>query len=257
MEITPVIAVGTRFFDDRQGADAVNIIVFVDTALRLTNKGPVIVAVDTKRDKSDACNRLTYSFPNQPRLHIIPTTWGEREFTKPMNELLSYAMRIGAAHFVSLSVEARIYELKDLLNHMDDDTLCGGARLDGHVFNPGENQLNGRTVPWNTCRMHNLAHYRMGYPLIGDMPTDPKNSGVEETTADALALMINPNLKIKLVEVKGIDWEVDFGGNETRAAIHKAKMASKAERPAAQLALVGGNLLKAAQNATVLHIPLQ
>ena len=49
---------------------------------------------------------------------------------------------------------------------------------------------------------------------------------------------INSNLNAKLIEVPGLEWNVDFH-DPTRATYHQQKMKSKDERPAKQLQYLG------------------
>ena len=50
--------------------------------------------------------------------------------------------------------------------------------------------------------------------------------------------LLGPNGRVtaKLIKVPGLAWDTDFHGDDERRAWHERKMASKVERPAAQMA---------------------
>lgn len=250
-----MIAIGTRYWNEKENSSPDKIRAFVDKASEITDL--VIVAVNVAKDKSNTIEALTKE--KNDRLVIVPVQpWG---FASAMNALV-YEARIRSQKFLlSQSVEVRLEKenLKNMMAEMDDNTLCVGTRMEGHDFHSAEIseevevKANGCTIPWNTCKILNLKHYQVfGFPLITDAPYDPSQAGVEELCADSLAqhMLSKPEnrLKIKMIEIEGMKWETDFGGDPERQKAHERKMRLKIERPETQLALTK------LPPATVIHI---
>jgi hypothetical protein len=158
--------------------------------------------------------------------------------------------------------------LQSLLTHLDlETTLVVGARLPGHdyqhIITPGSCRsvvkLNGRTTPWNTLAVWNLRQLALtGFiPVSEGFLTDAKkepSQGVEEVMAISLLQHIFGPTKAmaKLVQLATSNdaasdtddasngglllWEEKFIDPQ-RQAWHDAKMKSKLERAARQVAL--------------------
>ncbi len=244
-----MLAIGTRFWDKGKSPSTEKIKKFIDKALKISDM--VIVAINTQEDKSNALDLLTKD--KIDNLIILPVNpWG---FTFAMNALIYTAGLKSHKYLLSQSVEIEPNKdsLEQMLGEMNDDTLCVGARLEGHDFRKGQVVANGRTIPWNTCRFLNLPYYQIyGFPLIGDTAFDPSLSGVEELCADSLAQKMlsseNKKLQIKLMEVEGIKWSNSFENEPERKKAHDNKMMLKYQRPQIQLDLTK------LPPATVIHL---
>lgn len=109
------------------------------------------------------------------------------------------------------SVEARcdLEEATVLLDHLKQDTLVVGKRLDGHDFGGptstelGPFSLNGTTTPWNTLALWNLSRLALtGFLLVAEGFEDGVAGGVEEVSVIALHQKLWPELsKAKLVDI--------------------------------------------------------
>lgn len=84
-------------------------------------------------------------------LHV--PVWGA--FVPALNTLLGEAQRRSIKYILyqSLEVLCTPSVLTKLLDHFTPDTLVVGPVLDGHVFEAGEQPLNGQTTPWNTLAL--------------------------------------------------------------------------------------------------------
>ena len=235
-----MIAVGTRFFEKKEGVGPQKAVDFVQRAATLGDM--ILVAINVVEDRSNAKEILSrMALPSFP-LEVIPVMpWG---FTSAMNALI-FAADLGQQEFLlSHSVEIMMTrEMVDkMMGFMEPDTLCVGARLPGHEFHPGKAfKGNGKTIPWNTCciwRLEILAI--LGFPLVGDASFDRSQAGVEELTLAALAQNLYPGkTKIKLIEIPGIEWKTEFADDPARRQAHERKMRLKVQRPRIQLGLLG------------------
>jgi hypothetical protein len=235
-----MIAVGTRFFDKREGAGAEKVVTFVKRAATLGDM--VMVAVNSAEDKSGAEGALRkLALPNLP-IEVIPVMpWG---FTAAMNALV-FAADVAQQDFLlshSVEIEMTKAMVDEMMKSMEPDTLCVGARLSGHDFCPNKTfKGNGKTIPWNTCciwRVETLA--TLGFPLVGDASFDRSQAGVEEFTLFALAQHLYPGkTKVKLVEISSIEWKTEFANDSARRQAHERKMRLKVQRPRIQLGLLG------------------
>lgn len=237
------LAIGTRVFDVREGSSPQK---FLDLAKRSSEMAKlVIMAVNTAEDKSGAFEALKkLGLLNLMVISVTPWV----KFVQAMNVIVDAAAHAGMKHLLSSSAEIAIDEngVRLLMKHMEDDTLCAGARMKEHEFQPNKIvEGTGTTIPWNTCCLWKLENFSLeGFPLVGDAPFDPtrKLAGVEELTAIA-RMQANPTFgkisKAKLIEVPGIEWHTDFSDDPARKVQHLQKLASKRERPADQLRRLG------------------
>ena len=151
---------------------------------------------------------------------------------------------MGAKHLLLLSAEVSasaesIAKLRRHLTEGDDDTLVAGAALPGHDYQPGETALNGRTCPWNTLAMWNVAKLSLtGFSTVSDLGA---TAGVEECVAIAISqkLFSSSSSKAKLVKLDDVQWEADFGDDAERRAWHESKMNSKLSRAQSQMDKLG------------------
>lgn len=166
--------------------------------------------------------------------------------------------------------------LQSLLAHLDlETTLVVGARLPGHDYQhnvtptttPGSSTvvvLNGRTTPWNTLAVWNLRQLaltgfvQVSEGILTNAKTEP-SQGVEEVMAISLLQHIFGPTKTmaKLVQLANaasdnddasnggvLLWEEKFSDPQ-RQAWHDAKMKSKLERAARQVALFPNEMANA------------
>lgn len=194
----------------------------------------VYVVINGELDKTGA-----YEYINS--LHLPKTKtflmnfWGK--FTPALNAVVYNTTLEHCTHLFFCSPEVGIDSkvFNQLLAHMDDETLVVGARFDGQEFKPGINIGTGLSIPWNTLCVWNL-HFlqRTGFLLVGDAPFDPVSAGIEELTTCAVQQKLYPNLKIKLVDIPGIEWNTEKLG-EKRKKLHLKKLETKYERGQKQL----------------------
>lgn len=223
------IAVGTRFWGVNTEKDFPRISSFIEAGKKI---GDVFVAVNAAEDKIGTLEMFPeVAFPVNP--------WGK--FVAPLNAIVMNAALARADYLLLASAEfAPTQEQVDALaTEMDENTLVVGATFADHEFFPGETVGGtGTTVPWNTFALWDTERLsRIGFPLVGDAPFDPKQAGVEEVVTIALFQAFWDNLEAKLVRVAGLGGEWNTNGwSEDRLAKHAAKIESKKVRPAAQLA---------------------
>ncbi len=236
------LAIGTRYWNKEEGSSLKPIYLFIERSLELAES--VIIAINIAEDRTRTIDVLSDKYGHCKQLLIVPVEpWG---FTSAMNALVYKSALNGSELLLTQSVEVKLSNagLNQMMSHIDDHTLCVGARMEGHEFHKGETKpATGRTIPWNTCRILNLKYYQhFGFPLVGDAPFDQKYAGVEELSADSLIQLSftqrDENLSIKLIEVPDIKWETDFKNSE-RILKHEQKMKSKVERPAMQMQHMG------------------
>ncbi len=244
MERIKGLAIGTRYFDNKLDSSPKKI---VELGKRFSDRAEwVIIAINVAEDKSGAMKALKeLGLENLTVIGVSPWV----KYVQSMNVIIDKAANKGMKYLLSLSAEVRIIEeaqIQAIMSHMADDTLCVGARLQGHEFVPAAGLLaaTGTTVPWNTCCLWNLERFSLvGFPLVGDAPFDPsrKMAGVEELSA--IALMQNlygvVQNKAKLVEVPGVEWETNFCDDSGRQNKHMQKLTTKCVRPAEQLRRLG------------------
>ena len=208
-------------------------------------------------------------------LQIIPVTpWNA--FVPALNAIASRAAQDGASLclFCSAETSTSPESIQMLLHHMDDhNVLVAGVVLPGHDYQQDSVQpLNGRTTPWNTLAVWNLAKLTLtGFPLVADglhyPPLNNNNSndnngdgqatttpqplrqtapaaGVEEVSTIALLQHVlggPTQARAKLVRLlpDGMTtWDQEFEGNRQRQEWHEYKMKSKLERAAVHLKLL-------------------
>mmetsp|Transcript_7324 Transcript_7324/g.20557 ORF Transcript_7324/g.20557 Transcript_7324/m.20557 type:complete len:763 (-) Transcript_7324:314-2602(-) len=110
-------------------------------------------------------------------LHV--PVWGA--FVPALNTLLGEALRQGMPYILYQSLEVCCAPdvLKKLMDHHTSDTLVVGPVLDGHVFEAGEQPLNGRSTPWNTLALWSTRKLALtGFLHIADgLPKNVKGQG--------------------------------------------------------------------------------
>lgn len=206
---------------------------------------------------------ITNGFSHE-KITVIPVRhWGQ--FTPALNLMLSFAAAHNYDRVLFQSLEVIVHEphaVAVLLHELSDNqTLVAGAAFsqNGHLFSGADQsemivELNGCSSPWNTMAVWNTEMLaRTGFLTIAEGLLKGVPAGVEEVTAIALQqhLYTPSHCKAKLVHVCRseptcrnslqpiIDWKViGFENDELRQQWHARKMASKLERPAAQLAIL-------------------
>lgn len=117
-------------------------------------------------------------------LHV--PVWGA--FVHALNTLLGEAQARGDHYILYQSLEVCCARpvLKRLLDHFTKDTLVVGPVLDGHVFEEGEQPLNGRSAPWNTLALWKVRKLGLtGFLSIADgMPQARRASIARQMTGD-------------------------------------------------------------------------
>lgn len=246
-----------RFFETDTATNRVHDArIRIGTFVQHMSQLPEISAFDVAINPADKVGSLGFLEDlsiEHKRLHTYTVNpWGK--FVPALNAALEYARGEGYDALLCVSTEMRVTsaQVQALMNQLTDDTLVVGARLEGHVFQPGEQALTGLTTPWNTCALWDIRklHDMGGFSGIGEALWDPsgKNAGVEEVATIALYQHLHPHWLAKLLEVPGVEWNTGEMDPERKAA-HDAKMASKLHRPTNQLVNAG------ITPGTVLHIP--
>ncbi|TMW56585.1 hypothetical protein Poli38472_006595 [Pythium oligandrum] len=119
--------------------------------------------------------------------------------------------------------------------------LVVGAALPGHSYQPNKSQplpLTGLTTPWNTLAVWDLTLLaKVGFPLVGEgLRIDGNAAGVEEVSTIALYQSLYPDqTRAKVIQVPGLEWQVDSFDDPERQRWQERKMQSKLERPAKQM----------------------
>jgi hypothetical protein len=234
------IAIGTRFFGKDPDKDLPRLDKWAEGAISVTDPELISIAINSAEDKADTAGFLAKKYPT---INAIPVTpWGK--FVFPLNVLIAKASSAHADAFLITSAEyppskKAVDALASHLKRVDGDhTLVVGARIPEHAFRKGSiDHADGTQVPYNTYALYSPLIYRLGVPLIGDNPGDPANAGVEELTTILLYQEFYAQVTAKLLDqVPGIPSEINTAGwDEERHSKHRAKMASKASRPAEQL----------------------
>lgn len=237
----PKIVVGNRFFEmnpDNGEKARAKLSSFIDNMFATGRVEKVVIAVNVAADKSGAMEFIGgMNDPNVVAIEVTP--WGK--FVPALSALLEYACMSGADGIFYASTELRIEQsaLDALIVQVDDQTLVAGLRLEGHAFDPGQNECNGNTCPWNTAALWRVKDGldRLGYPSIGEALFDPtrKNAGVEEVNAVNLYQKIYTDCGAKLIQASGTDWNT-AQSNGGDAATFDWKMSKKYPRPEAQRA---------------------
>lgn len=242
-----MLAIGTRFFGKDPAKDLPRLAVFLEAALKL---GDVFVAVNTDEDTTNTLAFIAMNYPSVDAFSVTP--W--QKFVPALNAIVYRAATSGANRLLLASVEFPPTEeqVVQLLEHINSDTLVAGACFLEHNFQcPSSDDVRGTgtTVPWNTFAVWNIVHLaKLGFPLAGDAPFDPRQAGVEELTTIALYQALF-SLKAKLVRIQEFveKWNTK-GWDKERLAKHEAKMASKEARPKAQMEWAG------LEAPTIMHI---
>lgn len=227
------IAIGTRFWSKNPDR-AKDIENFVERAKACVKQ--VFVAVNTEEDEIGTIKNENLNIPGVSVFGVTP--WGK--FVPALNAIVIKATLAGAKMLLLASVEINILpeHLLQLKGNMDSTTLVVGAALPGHDLKKGEQIGNGITTPWNTLSLWNLKYLsRIGFPLIGDALFYQKCAGIEEVSTIAVFQRIYPFLKAKLVEIPGIEWNIDHFDSE-RMEKHLQKMESKFERAELQMQIL-------------------
>ena len=177
-------------------------------------------------------------------LRVLPVQpWGS--FNAAPAAILTCALAAGCGLLLFQSLEVALPEaaVRALAAELwEGDTLVAGACLEGHAFETGDRALAGDTCPWNTAALWCTARLgALGFPAISETGAGGCGGGVEEVAAVAAAQALLGGCAAKLVRLPpaaGLAWEAEWA-DAGRAAWHARKMASKRERPAAQLAALG------------------
>jgi len=214
----------------------------------------VSVAVDADDEQICAAVQNLKSFPVlAEKLRIVLVhQWGS--FVPALNALLLDAVTSGSEYvlFQSVEIEAHSDMVKQLMIHMDSNTLVAGACLAGHNFRQGSQTLDGTSCPWNTFAMWDVRKLtKTGFLLVSEGICEGsklEDAGVEEAAVIALHQMLAPQSShAKLIELSGVNWHTDFEDTK-RAQWHQKKMESKRSRAQAQLDVLG------TKQAYVLHL---
>jgi hypothetical protein len=235
-----MIAIGTRFWDNREGSNPEKIIDFVKRSLKLVDL--VLVAINTKEDKSNAKEALEKKFKGISNLKVLDISyWG---FSFALNALFFEARKACQKYLLMKSVEINISSknIELLKEQINENTLCVGPALPGHNFQKNHDiKGTGITIPWNTCCLWNLSKIKIGVPLIADGYFDETYAGVEEVVTTSLIQTMegNESNQIKLLDIPGIEWKTEFSGDDSRRLKHEVKMAKKEIRPEVQRLLLG------------------
>ena len=225
------IAIGTRFYEeDRERLTQLE--TFVKKAAELVDE--VFVVINVVKDKTKAFFYLKKL--KIPKLHLLGmNAWGK--FTPALNAIVYHTSKEGFTHLLLCSPEVHISSslISELASYVDDSTLVAGAAMAGHEFSEGEVAGNGANVPWNTLAVWNLKYLsRIGFVMSADAPFDEASAGVEELSTCAVLQKLYPQLKVKLVKLGDVKWDVG-SLDEERIAAHIKKIDSKKERAQKQM----------------------
>jgi hypothetical protein len=194
------------------------------------------------------------------RVSVVPVApWGR--FVNGLNALVQHALEGGFEHVLFSSVETTVGKegVDALRGHMTAADLVVGAAFSDHAYQPpaaataglgaargAAVALSGTTTPWNTLALWHVPTLALvGFVGVAeglDVASGRSDGGVEEVTTIALLQHLAPAGRrgAKLVAVPGLAWATAFEGDDERRAWHARKMASKAARPAAQMARLPG-----------------
>jgi hypothetical protein len=236
------LAIGGRFFGDKEGGSPQKIVDFAKRYTKIAEK--VIIAIHIAKDKTLSKLALeTLGIENLVAIYVEP--W--EKFVFALNALASKAALLGMDDVTFLSTEVIISEnsLSMLADNVSEDTLCAGARMQEHEFHPNKKvSASDITVPWNVCCAWNLKKLSLiGFPLVGDALFDQsrKMAGVEEISTIAVfqSLFGEDKNKAKLIQLSDISWDNAFIDDPERLEQHRIKMASKCARPVEQMKHLG------------------
>merc|ERR1719181_857769 len=88
--------------------------------------------------------------------------------------------------YQSLETQCSQLVLTQLLDHFNNNVLVVGPVLDGHVFQAGEQPLNGRTTPWNTLALWSVRKLALtGFLCIADGLPETRSIGKNQTIGGA------------------------------------------------------------------------
>jgi hypothetical protein len=133
--------------------------------------------------------------------------------------------------FVSLDVQIKQYNISELLNYFDKDTILVGPKLQYHnlknkKINNHFLRFNGLTIPWNTCAIWDLEYLKNEkFEKIGGV------DGMEEVKV--IYKCLSENKKVKLINFgndigkKLYDPKFD---NEEKKRNHEKKINTKISR---------------------------
>jgi MFS family permease len=129
-----------------------------------------VVAAIAVNDHVAAVRKIAEDTAPGFQFHVLHVPcWGA--FVPALNALLNFAQRNGAKYILYQSLEVKVTSqvLHRLLDHHTNDTLVVGPVFSGHNFVPGEQQLNGRTSPWNTLALWSVRKLALtGFLCIAD-----------------------------------------------------------------------------------------
>jgi hypothetical protein len=243
-------ALGIRFYDS-DPARLASLEAFIRRFLSSFQLQMICVAVNCDEDHTGAADYLENL--SLPRTKIIRINGGGR-FTPALNAIAHTAAMEDCTHVLFCSPEINLTETAviELQTRADDLTLVAGARLPGHDFYQGTHWGRGDSIPWNTLALWNLKFLlRTGFSLIGDFALDPHQAGVEEFATCAILQKLYPGLKVNLLDIPGISWDIDDLSPE-RKKRHTEKLATKNIRVDTQVRFMGFD----ASAVTVNHIQL-
>lgn len=216
---------------------------FVESVLKYAELVVVCIGIEDEKRRGHYLQAVRHELGSEvgARVLLLPVCpWGR--FTSALNAALVWLLdgRCGYVAFQSLEFRAPIGAMQALLQRLraDPDVLVAGPAMSGHQFQLGRQPLQGRSCPWNTLAVWALPLLTLtGFPLVGD-GGGMCAGGVEEVSAISLLQHLHPQLQALLVQLEGIAWNTAFE-DKARKDWHEAKMASKTDRPAKQLALMG------------------
>lgn len=239
--------------------DPQNIVEFVKNSQLYATKILVCVGAADSRNietyVNDAINLLTTQNLNEKVTFLPVHPWGY--FVSSLNVAIRYAQDNDCSRIAFQSVEFKISDeaVRTLLRISTsmETVLVVGPEMNGHIFSEGFNAVTGRSIPWNTFAIWNVAHLSVtGFPMIGDgTASDRKIGGVEEVSTINLLQMVDPLLQAVLVRSShsGFEWSTHFDDPERRSW-HENKMNSKNDRPAKQMKIAN------IKDGTVQHLTL-
>lgn len=134
--------------------------------------------------------------------------------------------------FISLEIKLTPSIFDKLLNKLDEDTLCVGSILEGHVPEH-EGKITGTNCPWNTLNLYSTS--KLNTTRFVPHSDLPPNAGVEEVLTCRIIQSLK-GWKVKMVET-GVVWERE---DEERREWVERKMESKRERAGGQCEVVLG-----------------
>ena len=222
---------------------AIQAVVAVDATPKIEGYNFVKVIEEEIRQEASSSKQSQECTPVQ----VLPVTpWGK--FVPALNALVFHSYTVcGADQILFVSAEVSVSEtsIRRLCAKCSapENILVAGAALSGHLYSYNSEAtggsktvaLNGRTCPWNTLAVWNLAPLSLtGFLQLSDIGP---SAGVEECLAIATHQTLFPDgtSKARLVKLDDVSWESNFGDDEERKQWHERKMNSKLERAGAQL----------------------